>query len=74
MVTPFDHTQLKKLREFLRWTLRDLMVKLDTIGLSVTEQTLLNWENGETTPDADKLPLLAAVFGVGIERFYPDAK
>ncbi len=72
MAKEFDHTQLKKLREFLKWTLRNLMVKLSTMGFDVTEQTLLNWENGDTTPDADKLPVLAAVFGVGIERFYPE--
>ena len=66
----FDYHQLKQLREFLQWSLRDLMVKLSTMGLDVTEQTLLNWENGDTTPDADKIPHLAAVFGVGIDRFY----
>lgn len=71
-VQQFDPTKLKELRVVLQWTLRELMVKLENAGLSVTEQTLLNWENGDTTPDADKLPVLAQVFGVTLQRFYSE--
>ena len=46
--------------------------KLKAMGVTVSDQTIANWRSGETNPDADKLPILAAVFGVGIERFFPD--
>ena len=66
----FDYAELKRLREFLRWSLADLTARCQQVKFEVSESTLANWEQGETAPDADKLVLLAQVFGVGVERFY----
>lgn len=74
MPSRFRSQEIRKVREVLQWTLRDVVEKGKSLGLDVTEATLSNWETGETSPPADKIDLLAAVFGVGIERFYPDNK
>ena len=70
----YDYTQIGKLQEFLGWSNQDVSEKLKALGVTVSDQTIANWRSGETNPDADKLPILAAVFGVGIERFYPPSK
>ena len=70
MMSRYNPTMLKEIREVLGWSLRDLVEKCQLFKLDVTAQTLNNWENGESVPDADKLAVLAGVFGVGIERFY----
>ena len=66
----YDYTQIGKLQEFLGWSNQDVSNKLKVMGIEVSDQTIANWRNGVTNPDANKLDLLAAVFGVGIERFY----
>ena len=66
----FDHQEIRRLRDFLQWTMDDLAQRCQRMGFDVSESTLTNWEKGETTPDADKLVSLAQVFGVGVERFY----
>ena len=71
MSSRYDPTVLKLLRETLQWSVQELLEKAKPFGLNVSEGTINNWESGDTTPDANKLDLLAAVFGVGIERFYP---
>ena len=68
----YDHTQLRTLRDFLGWSIPEFVEKLKSVKLEVSESTIGNWEAGDTTPDADKLAVIAALFGVGIERFYPN--
>ena len=70
MPTKYDHTELKKIREFLGWSVSDLVEKSKSLGLNFSERTVYNWEQNETTPDADTLATLAGLFGVSIERFY----
>ena len=71
-VSRYDYTQIGKLQEFLGWSNQDVSEKLKVLKIDVSDQTIANWRNGVTNPDADILPVLAAVFGVGIERFYPE--
>ena len=68
----YDYTQIGKLQEFLGWSNQDVSDKLKTMGVDVSDQTISNWRNGTTNPGADKLAILAAAFGVAIERFYPE--
>lgn len=70
MTSRFDYKEIRKVREALGWTLKDVLEKGKVLGLDVTEATLSNWETGETCPPADKLDLVAAIFGIGIGRFY----
>jgi len=71
VTTPqYNFKALKELRDVLHWSIRDVVEKAKLFGLSVTDDTIENWERGKTSPDADKLGMLAATFGVAIERFY----
>ena len=63
----FNHKALARFREKLNLSRRDVIIQLHDAGLEVTESTLLNWEEGATTPDADKLMPLCKVFGVSVE-------
>lgn len=68
----YDPKQLDQLQTFLGWSNQDVVDKLKLLSVTVSDQTIANWRNGDTIPDADKLAALATIFGVGIERFYPD--
>ena len=70
MPTKYDPTELKKIREFLQWSVSDLVEKASKLGLKISERTVYNWENDDTTPDADTLATLAGLFGVDVNRFY----
>ena len=72
MPTRFNYKEIRKVREALGWTLRDVVEKGKALGLDVTEATLSNWENDDTTPPADKVDLLASVFSISLDRFYPE--
>lgn len=39
----------------------------------VNPQTVKDWESGRKRPHLDRLPMLAAVLGVGLERMLPSA-
>ena len=67
----FTCKEIRKVREALGWTLKDVLEKSKVFGLDITEATLSNWETGDTCPPADKIDVLAMTFGVGLERFYP---
>jgi len=71
MSSRFNAKEIRKVREALGWTLKDVIEKGKVFGLDVTEATLSNWETNDTTPPADKVDLLAAVFGIDLLRFYP---
>ncbi len=38
--------------------------------LSISQQAIARWENGETLPRADKLPQLAAILGCKIDDLF----
>ena len=62
-------------RELKKWSRRDIIVALHDLGVEVHENTIANWEAGDTTPDADKLGALAKVLGCAIEDFFsPETK
>ena len=67
----YDYRVIREIRETLKWTIRDVADRCKRIHFDVTETTICNWETGNTTPDADKIDVLAMALGVGLERFYP---
>ena len=66
----FIAEKLRKCREEKNLTQTDLMFELDKIGLRISRPTLINWETGETTPDANELAVLAMFFGKPIQYFF----
>ena len=38
--------------------------------MGVTPTAYIHWETGRTYPSADKLPMLAGIFGVSIDELY----
>ncbi|MDR0288225.1 MAG: helix-turn-helix domain-containing protein [Clostridiales bacterium] len=40
--------------------------------LGISKRTIINYENGQTFPSSDKLPLIAKYFGIRIENLISD--
>lgn len=70
MLNDFRHTLLKTRREFLDLSHLDVVKRLYEVGVNISDDTLRNWETGETTPDANKLPALAEVLKCKVHEFY----
>lgn len=43
-------------------------------AVGVTQGSVSQWENGTSSPRADKLPLLATIFGCTIDELYDDVR
>lgn len=61
--------KLKTARERKNYSRRELRERLKMLGVDVTEQTIINWENGVTMPKADRLFILSKALGVQIGFF-----
>ena len=70
MSSNFSRTILKSRREFLNFSHLDVVKRLYEVGVNISDDTLRNWESGETVPDADKLPALAEVLKCKVHEFY----
>ena len=68
----FDGKQVSYLRKFLRWNAGDTINRARLFNWKLRPDVLDRWERGKTIPDANNLSNLAALFGVGIERFYSE--
>jgi len=55
---------LQKFRSDRDMSRRDVIMKLEEIGLSVTESTLKNWEDGNTEPQSSDIVALSKVYGI----------
>lgn len=55
----------------LGWTDLDVAEKMKQLGTEISHQTIANYRNGLSSPDADILDVLAMALGIGVERFYP---
>jgi len=66
----FIAEKLRKCREEKNLTQTDLMFELDKIGLRISRPTLINWETGATTPDANEVATLAMFFSKPIQYFF----
>lgn len=72
MYTP---EKLKQLREAKGLSQTDFVFELDKHGLRITRQTLINWESGNTTPDANDIAVLSAFFNKPVQYFFePEPK
>lgn len=73
MNTPtFCHARLYDLRDKRRWSRQDLAVEyaMKSKDKRVHPETLKSWEEGDTSPGADDLAILAAIFNVSVASFY----
>ena len=59
--------RLKELREKKALTQRDI-----GIAIGVEQHTVSQWETGDRTPRADKLPELARILGCTIDELFED--
>lgn len=57
-------SKIKEARTDKELSRRSLIEKLKPLGVDVTEQTLINWENDITVPTADLIEPLAKALGV----------
>ena len=70
MDNDFKYGLLRQRREYLQLSPLDVVKRLYEHGLDISEDTVRNWEEGKTTPDADSLPALATVLKVKVHEFY----
>lgn len=63
---------LKKIRDEKNITQNDVLFKLYVRGIKISRQTLINWEAGQTTPNANVAQALAEILGKPISFFFDD--
>ncbi len=66
----FKFQNLKRCREDKELTQTDLVFELDKLSLRISRQTLLNWEAGVTTPDANDIVTIASFFNKPVQYFF----
>lgn len=59
---------LKELRIVNKYTMNDLIGKLDSENLTVTTKTIVDWEKGNTVPELEKLVFLARLYKVTVDE------
>ena len=66
--------EIKKYRDALGWSLERLAGELHREGVTVTKQTLWNYETGKTEPRGWALLVLARVLGVEPRELYEEVE
>jgi DNA-binding XRE family transcriptional regulator len=66
----FIAEKLRKCREEKALTQTEMMFEIDKIGLRISRPTLINWETGATTPDANEVATLAMFFEKPVQYFF----
>lgn len=66
----FNHKILKDLRECQEKSIDDVVMALRALEVKISGQTLRNWEDGATVPDAVELKALADFYKKDITTFY----
>ena len=66
----FKYHLIRQRREKLGMTQADLAFAIRQLGTEIHPSTIHTWENGETSPDADKVPVLAKALQMPTEEFY----
>ena len=59
---------LKELRNANKYTMNDLIAKLDSENLTVTTKTIVDWEKGNTIPELEKLVFLSRLYRVTVDE------
>ena len=59
---------LKELRNANKYTMNDLIAKLDSENLTVTTKTIVDWEKGNTVPELEKLVFLTRLYKVTVDE------
>ena len=52
----------------------DVLYRLHEQGIKISRQTLINWESGYTTPNANEVQILAGILGRPIDFFFDDTE
>lgn len=64
MKNPNISKVLKAYRKLNRYSVNDLVVKLEDNHLPVAPKTVYGWESGQTQPDADTLLVLCKIYKI----------
>lgn len=67
----YDPSVIGQITGVMGWTDLDVVEKMRQLGTEISHQTVANYRNGVSAPDADMLDVLAMALGIGVERFYP---
>lgn len=67
----FIGDNIRKFRTELNLTREDLAKKIKKNGSPIVPRTILNWETGESKPDADSLAQMAQIFQKDLILFLP---
>ena len=70
MSNEFKPHVLKQRREHLQLSRLDVVKRLYELKFDISEDTIRLWEEGQTSPDADRLPVLAEVLKCKVHEFY----
>lgn len=70
MANDFNHKLLKQRREHLQLSRLDVVKRLYELKVDTSEDSIRFWEEGTSSPDADKLPALASILKCKIHEFY----
>ena len=73
MKTSLNFQRLAQLREDRDWSRREVIFKLHDLQIDVSEGTLANWENGDTTPNIHELLGLSKIYGIPLNHLLHDA-
>ena len=68
----YDPSVIGEVTGVLKWSDLDVVEKMKQFGTTISHQTIANWRNGISAPDADMLDVLAMALGIGVERFFPN--
>jgi transcriptional regulator with XRE-family HTH domain len=66
----FDHTKLAELREGAGLSVYKSAKELSRNGLDVSHQTIMNWEDGKSTPNCKQLAEIALFYGKPAGYFF----
>jgi transcriptional regulator with XRE-family HTH domain len=66
----FIGDNIRKFRSELDMTREDLAKKIKKNGTPIVQRTIMNWETGESKPDADSLAQMAQIFEKDLVLFF----
>ena len=67
-------TKLKNLRKENKYTIKNIISKLNEYNICVTEKSIYRWENNKVVPDIKTIHVLSNIFNVSLTSLYEDSK
>lgn len=60
----------KNSRKNHNWSVKEVVQKLSSYQINISEKTLYGWENGSRQPDADTFIVLCHIYGINSLSFF----